>query len=146
MLFRSLPHCRQILYQLSHQGSPRTLEWVAYPFSSGSPQPRNRTRAPALQADSLPAGLLNLKNSICPLDILGVSLAEHGRNQGPVWTSPPRTHLKNASPALPLTPSPTQAPELCQQSCTWHRDKGRYLNTQKSSSNLGTKLQNIFLP
>ena len=30
------PHCRQILYQLSHQGSPRLLEWVAYPFSSGS--------------------------------------------------------------------------------------------------------------
>ena len=29
-----LPHCRQILYQLSHQGSPRILEWVAYPFSS----------------------------------------------------------------------------------------------------------------
>ena len=26
------------------QGSPRILEWVAYPFSSGSSQPRNRTR------------------------------------------------------------------------------------------------------
>ena len=38
-----LPHCRQILYQLSHQGSPRILEWVAYPFSSGSSQPRNQT-------------------------------------------------------------------------------------------------------
>jgi len=31
-----LPHCRQILYQLSHKGSPRILEWIAYPFSSGS--------------------------------------------------------------------------------------------------------------
>jgi len=39
-----LPHCRQILYQLSHKGSPRTLEWVAYPFSSGSSQSRNQTR------------------------------------------------------------------------------------------------------
>ena len=38
-----LPHCRWILYQLSHQGSPRILEWVAYPFSSGSSRPRNRT-------------------------------------------------------------------------------------------------------
>ena len=37
------PHCRQILYQLSRQGSPRMLEWVAYPFSSGSSQPRNQT-------------------------------------------------------------------------------------------------------
>ena len=36
-----LPHCRQILYQLSHKGSPRILEWVAYPFSSRSSQPRN---------------------------------------------------------------------------------------------------------
>ena len=39
-----LLHCGQILYQLSHQGSPRILEWVAYPFSSGSSRPRNQTR------------------------------------------------------------------------------------------------------
>ena len=38
-----LPHCRRILYQLSHKGSPRILEWVAYPFSSGSSQPRKWT-------------------------------------------------------------------------------------------------------
>ena len=31
-----LPHCRRILYQLSHKGSPRIMEWVACPFSSGS--------------------------------------------------------------------------------------------------------------
>ena len=31
-----LPHCRQIIYHLSHQGSPKILEWVAYPFSRGS--------------------------------------------------------------------------------------------------------------
>ena len=33
-----IPQCRQILYQLSHQESPRILEWVAYSFSSGSSQ------------------------------------------------------------------------------------------------------------
>ena len=38
-----LPHCRRILYQLSHQGSPRILQWVAYPFSSRSSRPRNGT-------------------------------------------------------------------------------------------------------
>ena len=38
-----LLHCRQILYQLSHKRSPRILEWVAYPFSSGSFWSRNRT-------------------------------------------------------------------------------------------------------
>ena len=39
-----LPHCRQILYQLSHQGSPRILEWVAYPFSRGSSWPQESNR------------------------------------------------------------------------------------------------------
>ena len=50
-----LPHCRQILYQLSYKWSPRILEWVAYPFCSGSSQPRNRNQpgSPTLQADSL---------------------------------------------------------------------------------------------
>ena len=38
-----LPHCRRILYQLSHKGSPGILEWVGYPFSSRSSQPRNQT-------------------------------------------------------------------------------------------------------
>ena len=39
-----LPYCGQILYQLSHQGSPRILEWVAFPFSRRSSWPRNQTR------------------------------------------------------------------------------------------------------
>ena len=34
-----LPHCRQILYQLSHKGSPRILEWVAYPLLVDLPEP-----------------------------------------------------------------------------------------------------------
>ena len=38
-----LPHGRRILYQLSHKGSPRTLEWVAYPFFRGYSWTRNRT-------------------------------------------------------------------------------------------------------
>ena len=36
-----LLHCRWILYQLRHKGSPRILEWVSYSFSSGSSWPRN---------------------------------------------------------------------------------------------------------
>ena len=38
-----LPLCRQVLYQLSHEGSPRILECVAYPFSRISSCPRNWT-------------------------------------------------------------------------------------------------------
>ena len=39
-----LLHCRQILYQLSYQGSPTVLEWAAYPFSRASSWPRNWTQ------------------------------------------------------------------------------------------------------
>ena len=43
-LYPGLLHCRWILYQRSRQGSPRILEWVAYPFLSRFSQPRNWTR------------------------------------------------------------------------------------------------------
>ena len=35
-----LLHYRRILYQLSHKGSPRILEWIAFPFSRGSFRPK----------------------------------------------------------------------------------------------------------
>ena len=38
-----LPHGRQILHRLSHQGSPRRLDGVAYPFSRESSWTRNWT-------------------------------------------------------------------------------------------------------
>ena len=60
-----LLHCRQILYQLSHKGSPKILEWVVYPFSSGSSQPRNWIGSPALQADSLPTELWGKVYILC---------------------------------------------------------------------------------
>ena len=50
-----LPHCRQILSCLTHQGSPRILEWVAIP--TPGPNPGLKPGSPALQADSLPAEL-----------------------------------------------------------------------------------------
>ena len=43
-----LPSCRQILYHLSHQGSPRILVWVAYPFSRGSSRFWNWTRVSSI--------------------------------------------------------------------------------------------------
>ena len=50
-----LPNCRLIIYQLSHKGSPRILEWVAISFSGDLPNPGIQPRSPSLQADSLPA-------------------------------------------------------------------------------------------
>ena len=53
-----LLHCRWILYQLSHKGSLRILEWVAYPLSRREPpNPEIELGSPVLQADSLPAEL-----------------------------------------------------------------------------------------
>ena len=49
-----LLQCCWILYQLSYKGSPRTLEWVVYPFSSWSSWPGIEPGSPAWQADSLP--------------------------------------------------------------------------------------------
>ena len=52
-----LPGCRQILYQLCYQGSPRILEWVAYPFSADLSDPGIELGSSMLQADSLSAEL-----------------------------------------------------------------------------------------
>ena len=38
-----LPYYSRIIYQLSQQGCPRIVEWVAYPFSRGSSWCRNWT-------------------------------------------------------------------------------------------------------
>ena len=62
-------HCRQILYHLSHQGSPRILEWVAYPFSGDFPDPGIEPGSPALQVDSLSAESLG-KHSLRLLTFL----------------------------------------------------------------------------
>ena len=52
-----LPHCRQILYQLSHKGSPGILDWVAYPLPVDLPEPGIEVGSPTLQVDSLPSEL-----------------------------------------------------------------------------------------
>ena len=73
-----LPHYRRILYQLSHRGRPRILEWVAYPFSSRSSQPRNQTRLSCIAggfftswAIRKPRHTVGTKEiQLCPLSIL----------------------------------------------------------------------------
>ena len=51
------PTLQRILYQLSHKGRPRILEWVAYPFSSHLPDPGIELGSSVLQPDSLPMEL-----------------------------------------------------------------------------------------
>ena len=56
-LDQGLLHCRRILYHLNHKGSPRILEWVAYPSPGDLPNPGIEPGSPALQVDSLPTEL-----------------------------------------------------------------------------------------
>ena len=48
-----LLHCRWIFYWLCHQGNPRIMEWVAYPFSRDLPDQGIKPGSPAFQVDSL---------------------------------------------------------------------------------------------
>ena len=64
-----LPHCRWVLYQLSFKGSPRILEWVAYPFSKGTSQPRNWTGVPCIAGGLFTnwAAISGKAKKLCPL-------------------------------------------------------------------------------
>ena len=61
----SLPHGRWMLYQLSHKGSSGILEWVAYPFCSGSSWPRNQTRVSRIAGGFFTNWIIR-KASSCP--------------------------------------------------------------------------------
>ena len=52
-----LLHCRWILHQLSHKGSPRILEWEPIPSPVDLPDSGIELGSPALQAESLPTEL-----------------------------------------------------------------------------------------
>jgi len=60
-----LPHCRQILYQLSHKERPGILEGVAYPFPTDLPIPGIELGSPALIE-------LSGKPSVCALPSIGL--------------------------------------------------------------------------
>ena len=47
--------CNPVDYTAHEILQARILEWVAFPFSKGLPNPGIKPRSPALQSDSLPA-------------------------------------------------------------------------------------------
>ena len=62
---QGLPHYRWILYQLSHKGSPRILEWVVCAFSSRSSRPRNRIRVSCIAGGFFLLAELSGKPQVC---------------------------------------------------------------------------------
>ena len=110
--------CRQILYWLSHQGSQRILEWVAYPFSRGSSQPRNWTRVSCIvgrfftswatreaQSESVSRSAVTdfLQNVVCQVRNFP------GKNTG-VGEDLPDPGIKPRSPTLQAGSSPSEPP------------------------------------
>ena len=82
-----LLHCRQILYQLSHEGSLRILEWVAYLFSSRSSWPKHWTRVSCITTRFLTTELSGsqLKNaSRYKCSVLSCSVVWTITRQGPL--------------------------------------------------------------
>ena len=65
-----LLHCRRILHHLSHQRGPRILEWVAFPFSRGSSQPRSRTGVSCIVGRFSTSWATTVKSSLGPLMLL----------------------------------------------------------------------------
>ena len=66
-----LPHRGRIFfYHLSHQGSPKILEWVAFPFSRESSQPRNRTGVSCTAGRFSTSWATTVKSSLGPLMLL----------------------------------------------------------------------------
>ena len=69
-----LLHCRHILHCLSHKGSPRILEWVAYPFSRGSSWPRNRTRVSCIAGGFFTNWAIREAKGICSLCFISAAM------------------------------------------------------------------------
>ena len=94
----ALPHCRQILWQLNHKGSPRILEWVACPSFSRFFQPQN----PALQEDSLPTELLGIADRKPLLQVnhdgnMNVTLLVETEKKSKIWLCERSTTLRCGS-------------------------------------------------
>ena len=99
--------CNPMDYTVHEILQARILEWVAFPFSRGSSQPRERTQVSALQADSLPSEPQGKpKNTgVGALSLLQVIFPMQESNQGLL-------HCKRILDQLSYQGSPNQRSNL----------------------------------
>ena len=93
-----LPHCKWILYQQSHKGSPRLLEWVAIPSPEDLLDPGIKPGSPALQGDSLPTELSGKPMKVtqsCPTVCDPMNYTVHGVPQDRIleWAAYPFSRI-----------------------------------------------------
>ena len=148
-----LPHCRQILYQLSHTGRPRILEWVAYPFSRGSSRTQESNQG-LLHADSIPfrpqwPGLLPHPWSLSRLGSLGwpaLGLRDVGRMSASEPCSMDLACLLPSAPAHQILVGPPADYTYCTQRI-WSLWAGRALESPLGSMSPGDGVPtSSFLP
>ena len=113
-----LPHCRWILYQMSHKGSPRLLEWIAYVFSSRSSWPRNRTRVSCLASRFFTNWAIReaLKSESKSCSVASDSYWPHGLYSP--WTSPGQNTVVGSHSLLQGI-FPTQGSNAALPHCRW---------------------------
>ena len=95
-----LPHCRRILYQLSHKGSPIILERVAYPFFSGSSRPRNGTRVSCIAGRFFTNWSIREPLSMASVQFSSVQSLSHVRLFAIPWTAACQASLSITSSQL----------------------------------------------
>ena len=93
-----LPHCRPILYQLSHKGSPRILVCIAYPFSSRFSWPRDWTGVSCITGWFFTNWAIRESVAIYSLWIM--NLIFHSQTTILALVSPEPKDLTNLSPTL----------------------------------------------
>ena len=140
----TLPHCRQILYCLKHQGSSRILEWVAYHFPRGSSWPRSQTRVSCIAGGFFTSWATREVRLIATPGAVAYQASqstEFSRQEywsGFPCSSPgdcPHLGIEPESPALQtasLLTEPPEKPSLCFISCLT-----LYLNLLSVSVNFG---------
>ena len=137
-----LPHCRRILYQLSHKRSPRTLEWVAFPFSRDLPDTEIKPTSPVLAGRFFTTYHLGVKvTQLCltlcnPMDCSLTGSSIHGIFQARIleWVAIsfsrdlPNPGIEPRSPALQADSLPAEPQEKPEPKCTYLKngDKNSY--------------------
>ena len=114
-----LPHCKQSLYYLSHKGSPSILEWVAYPFTGGSSQPRNWTHVACIWR-----GFFTIWVVFAYLHFLGDSVVKKSACQYR-QEEPQETSVRSLGRENPLKQGMAIHPSILAWEIPWKEEPGR---------------------
>ena len=116
------PELQQILYQLSHTGSPRILKWVAYPFSSRSSQTRDQIKVSCIAGRFFTNWVIReaLPTENKPKTIKKIAIRSSVQVSSVTQSCPTLCNPMDSS--MPGLPVHHQLPELTQTHVHWVSD------------------------